>query len=431
MPKEFRSRTANTVLVLVSLITTFAIVEAGYRYYKFSTYSVGKFAMDVVSGQAYYASGVMRMGFGPYAPDQSLVWRRFGPNGKVVVNASFRHNNFGWRSNVDYVSEKPKGTFRIAVLGDSFVASHLSTEFWVDEFHERLAPEIKNFSPEIENVEVYSFGSDGASFGYKAGVYCTAVTEFQPDLIIVNFIYEGVPRRHSIQPCEQAVRQIQAKTPFQEYPLLEMKHGAKLQVECSQPPFDPENSYCKPANLVFLPDDRVALNADRVTEIKTEIGLLFAPSRTLYARHSLAFDAAWYLLITRALAAETANGTSIQSDSEHAEEALRQIASSGVPVVLLRAPTEGDILDKRPLGRAFQKAISNISGVRSVSARTAVLDIAESEGIVQDQLALRMFNLPHDGHFSDEGSLLYGRAVAKLLLPVVMEHLARAPSNHD
>jgi len=134
----FRSWIANAGLAFVSLVITFSIVEGGYRYYRYTTYADGRFAIDVVSGAAYYASGVKKLGFGPYAPNQSLVWRRVDPSGNVAVEAQFHHNNFGWRSNIDYVHEKPEGTFRIAVLGDSFVASHLSSEFWVDELQGRM-----------------------------------------------------------------------------------------------------------------------------------------------------------------------------------------------------------------------------------------------------------------------------------------------------
>ncbi len=100
--------------------------------------------------------------------------------------ATYRINNAGWNSVHDYQLEKPEGTLRIAVIGDSFVEA-LGVD--VDKgFQMSLERELDGHAScgGYDKVEVYSFGYSGIPMSQYVSIMRHAQKQYSPDAFIVN-----------------------------------------------------------------------------------------------------------------------------------------------------------------------------------------------------------------------------------------------------
>ncbi len=114
----------------------------------------------------------------------------FKPNSVFTVkdicySADIKINSFGFHSK-EYPFEKPKNTFRIVILGDSFVeAAQVPLE---KTFFVQLEEKLNEMSTGTQRYEVIALGKSGHGtlknlvFAREYGL------KFQPDLIIENFI---------------------------------------------------------------------------------------------------------------------------------------------------------------------------------------------------------------------------------------------------
>ena len=95
----------------------------------------------------------------------------------------FRTNSFGMRDR-DYALEKPAGTFRAAVIGDSFtMPAGVEIE---DAFHSRIEDELNRRSP-ATRFEFLNFAVDGYQLPQYLSVMQHKVPQFHPDLILLGF----------------------------------------------------------------------------------------------------------------------------------------------------------------------------------------------------------------------------------------------------
>jgi lysophospholipase L1-like esterase len=137
-----------------------------------------------------FVNGIVR-----YAPNQSGVWRI-----RNEIAASYAINAQGWNSGIgDYRLDKSPGTFRIAVVGDSFVeALQVAHD---RSLGERLAAELAH---DGRGVEVLRFGISGAPMSQYLNVIEREVARYRPDVIVVLIVhndfdesFEFVPGRYT------------------------------------------------------------------------------------------------------------------------------------------------------------------------------------------------------------------------------------------
>ncbi len=102
------------------------------------------------------------------------------------IHSKYRINSNGWNSPYEYINEKLPSTFRIAVIGDSYVEA-----FQVD--YDKSYPYLmenrlkeKLWKPEIE---VYSFGHSGANLVQYLTVLRNIAPQYSPDLVVINIIH--------------------------------------------------------------------------------------------------------------------------------------------------------------------------------------------------------------------------------------------------
>lgn len=166
MLTKLRRALANLGLVLASLLLCYLILEAVLR----------------VAG---YPGGPMRVIC--YDP---IIGNVYCPS----VRATIRGRHYGdreLRTNADgavdhdYPVPKPPGTYRIALLGDSMVASiyldpsERIDKLWAKELSTRLG----------RKVEVIDFGLQGTGTWEQIQIYHLRVRKYQPDLVVLAFYW--------------------------------------------------------------------------------------------------------------------------------------------------------------------------------------------------------------------------------------------------
>ena len=118
-----------------------------------------------------------------FVPNQSGVYIK-GKNQEI--KAKFRINNLGFNSPHDYSKTKPDDTYRVAIVGDSFIES-LQVDYYKSyPYILENALHIKKLKG--KKVEVYTFGHSGANLFHYTKAVEFVEDNFKPDLIIVNIV---------------------------------------------------------------------------------------------------------------------------------------------------------------------------------------------------------------------------------------------------
>ena len=154
----------NLFLILISLLVGLVLAEIGLRVAGISYPKFHRF--DKESG-------------GSLNPNTE-GW--FTDEGKAYV----RINKDGWRDRV-HALQKPQDTFRLVVLGDSYVAAmqvEQDKTFWA--LTERKLQQCTALNG--RKLEVLSFGMDGAGTGDELLTYRKQAQRYAPDMVLLAFL---------------------------------------------------------------------------------------------------------------------------------------------------------------------------------------------------------------------------------------------------
>jgi hypothetical protein len=132
---------------------------------------------------------VFQDGVAKYAPNQRGINRV-----RDEIAVPWRVNADGWMSSLaDYKEAKPAGTYRIAVIGDSYIEGLAVAP--TDNVAEQLQNEIGNPS-----LEVYRFGMAGAPMSQYLHMLRREVCRYQPNLVIVNLVHNDFRESYTFDP---------------------------------------------------------------------------------------------------------------------------------------------------------------------------------------------------------------------------------------
>ncbi|MDY6974573.1 MAG: hypothetical protein SV775_20025, partial [Thermodesulfobacteriota bacterium] len=107
-----------------------------------------------------------------YKPDQQGVYRV-----RDEITARFKINNQGWNSKYDrYITDKPLGKTRIAIIGDSFV------EALQVDFNQSLAEQLEIVAGS-DHLQVYRFGISGIPLSQYLYILEREVLKYSPVLV--------------------------------------------------------------------------------------------------------------------------------------------------------------------------------------------------------------------------------------------------------
>lgn len=166
----------NLPIILVSLAITLVLIEIVLRQFYFPTASPAAYRK----------------------PDPILGWRLEPSvrliNQNVEFSVPIEYNSRGWRD-TEHTLEKPEGTFRILVLGDSFMEAY--SVALDDAFHRQLESLIN--ASRATQIEVINLGVGGYGTLQEYQVFMEEGRLYDPDLVLVAFYTTNDVRNNSME----------------------------------------------------------------------------------------------------------------------------------------------------------------------------------------------------------------------------------------
>ena len=170
----------NNVVINVAIVSCAVLVTFGI--FEFVVFRFVLPAPDVP--QPLFQDGIVK-----YAPHQRGINRV-----RDEIIAPWQVNANGWMSSLaEYKETKPAGTYRIAMIGDSYIEG-LAVEPTAN-VAEQLQNDIGNPS-----LEVYRFGIAAAPLSQYLQMLRREVCRYRPDLVIVNLVHNDFRESYTFDP---------------------------------------------------------------------------------------------------------------------------------------------------------------------------------------------------------------------------------------
>ncbi|MGL5133444.1 MAG: SGNH/GDSL hydrolase family protein [Planktothrix sp.] len=168
---------ANLGLALSSLVLGFAVGEIGLRLANIQGLKNLPEPGHAVFSPSFFTQSDPDRGWSNLPGARG--WWRYEGESYIAINSD------GLRDK-EYAIAKPKNTFRIAVLGDSFtLASQVAVESNYTSVLEKTLGKCQQF--EGKNIEVLNFGVDGYGTAQQLITLREKVGKYNPDLVIFSF----------------------------------------------------------------------------------------------------------------------------------------------------------------------------------------------------------------------------------------------------
>lgn len=416
-------RFLELLLVVVSLAVGYGLIEIGYRAYLYYTLAIdAKYGVMTVDAPSIGFSGVPGTVIGPYKVNSTVHRKVYDADDNVVLENHYRVNNLGWISGSDYTREKPDGEYRIAVIGDSLTGNMTSNLPWTDVLQRRL-----NADPDlvkalgVQRIAVLNLGVAGASMEFMANPLAVIARRFSPDMLVVNYITEDLPRRHNgaldtldkMPPEPPApVNEVQSETPYITVPSVTIR-GVAIPLTCASGPPTLSNPDCRPSTFWSVPRGK-DVTAAEVRALKQAVAREALWQRIVLSTKPLALLEA--IGRANAQSAPTAHSQDSGADIELGLRALGFISRLHSKVIVTHNPLQWH-LDRTNRPAAMEPFIEQ--------ARAAGHDVVQMEDHLPVSLGAaewaRWYMLPYDGHWSDYGGEVYGKAMYELLRARLMK----------
>lgn len=391
-------------------------VELVYRAYCYRQFTDARYGIVVQSAE-FQAEET----HGHYRPNTTARYRMFDADHHIQLDATVRINNFGYVSHYDYRLEKQPGEYRIALLGDSLTACFNNDKPWADSLQEVLNAD-DEFKAQVgaQTVSVLNFGTPGAGFHTMAKQGLNHAAFFAPDLVIVNYIEDDFLRERGVDfLAARSQWQRNSYEPFVRPPHPAVSiDGASVHIfgvnpDDLSPGADPlREPNAVIGNEFIIPDEALALDGPRVQKIKSELARRYVGVRLWRSWRP-------YSLL-RAMGQPTTlshsrhhHGNLFSTDDEalaHATQAFDALlAESGLRnMLLLRNPLYDDVT-----------GVSDLRFTERLTQKRPELEVVRMEPHLPADVPasdkFKWYNLPHDGHWSNRGAVVYAQAIQKML----------------
>jgi hypothetical protein len=183
----------NGLLLLISTAISILALEQSYRFYLFGKASFSINKMNSINGLG-------ELGFLKPSNNSEIVFE-LKPNLNALHKLVTLETNSAGLRDKEYSVTKPDNTFRVAVIGDSFVmADGIGIE---ETFHSFLEEKLNKEQGDI-TYQFINFGVSGYSLRQYLAVMKYKAKDYDPDLILVGFC----PRNDQYIPEEQKYRDV-------------------------------------------------------------------------------------------------------------------------------------------------------------------------------------------------------------------------------
>ena len=135
---------------------------------------------------------------GLFKANQSFTTTFYRPRegDKIGFQVTVRTNNLGYLSERSYQIERSGGEYRVVIIGDSYTGTTTMSSPWVDRVEDLLNADV-SLREAIggKAIRVFNLGWPGAGFAHFIEVLEKKAPQFDPDLVVVNYIEADFPRR--------------------------------------------------------------------------------------------------------------------------------------------------------------------------------------------------------------------------------------------
>jgi hypothetical protein len=423
---ERHDKLIQIILLVASLAVGYGVAEAAYRLYLYRHYAVhpGYLVMTTNVSPVVTTFGKPGSIFGVFAAGKPFTLTIYAPSGVMFDRHRVPINNLGWVSEYDYARKKGPSEYRIAVIGDSLTASINNSKPWPDILQQKLnADKALLAALHVQKITVLNLGVAGASMGMMANPLSVIAHRFSPDLVIVNFIIEDLPRPYAddytkLVPEPATTSDVADESEVK--PFYVRIDGLQIPLSCSSAPFDLANPDCKVSVMWYVPNDTV-FDRDAINHIKFHAAKTIVWHRVMLSKEPLLLrQLLGNPIIQQATTALPAPRLlSVSRDEEERRRAigtLKFINSINPNVLVIHNPLY-----------PHMKGQTYIPGITLASDLDPLIAESKQSGISITRMAAympvkkgdaewrRWYNLPNDGHWSNYGAELYALAVYRVL----------------
>jgi len=380
----------------------------------------------IFTDTAFLSEAIPAPGNGNYRPNITVNRFVFDADHTLGHKSTFKINSHGLPSRNDYAIERSPEhmEYRIAILGDSLTASLPSDITWADQLQERMQGdgELRQ-RLNVDRIKVLNFGRSGAGFRDFIQIYCYVARKYSPDLLVTSFITDDLYRTRDIYDivkddsrdltCDQITADLSAKQGSKFLQQLAVTENVDLTLfRCAQPPFSLASSTCIPTNYYVAPET-VAFDVKNMLAVRRKV-------RETYLHHRILLGSTmWLPALFKTGNVDVAHRGKKSNRTKDKEVALRNgvdfmafMSRQRHDTVMLLCPVHSELVQKK-IPELAQEFIADIKNFRKVPVHNLLPDVLASKE--QYGNVDRLFNIPHDGHFSNLGSLVYAEAVYKTL----------------
>lgn len=382
------------VLPILSVLVVLFVAEVLFRIRHFQTLSNARMGFLMVSRPLYRFDE--QIGF-RYVPNQNLTLHWMNEEGIPIRSNRIRVNNFGHISSRNDTLAKKKGEFRIAVLGDSLTACIHNDTPWTDALQlllERDQRFLKSVS--ASSVSVLNFGMDGVGVEQFPKVLEHEVLQFQPDLILVNFITADIYRRFvwrkSVRPTQDS--------------------RYEITLNCVSLPASLSNPQCAYADILAIPTD-LSSQSEILHGVRKEISEQVAsriPWLTPYPQFlSWATKGRLESLLGRSPYDPLTPTIETREESKTTTvKALKHLFQISQNVRILHMPTYWELV-YQAVPKLAQEVMVLASELK-ITPMISYMPKKENKSQINP-----LINYPHDMHWSNLGAQVYAAAIQRYL----------------
>jgi hypothetical protein len=367
--------------------TIFSIIgETAYRAWLYRTYVVSaKYPVVTMDYPAYAGPFFVKDEvLGPYPPNTHFIMSQYGVDGEYQRSSHISVNNLGWVSPYDYSLSKPPGEFRLAILGDSLTASINNDIPWPSIVQEELRKT-------LPQTTVMNLGVPGMSTQLMARLTLPIAQRLAADAVIVNMIVENLD---FALLSKDDIRRI--RTPEQTQVQTLVAGGVTVQFSCPA-----SRNECQLNPTWNVPRGRQLSQSD-VTEVKQIAARLALRSRLIWTPKSFLWSG---------------QGVMQSAPTASTEE---QIAAAVDALLAIKKAYPNLLVTINPVEWYYNPATIPAKSAKFISEATAAgLDVVEMREHMPQASAderHRWWNMPYDGHWSNYGAPIYGRAMADVIM---------------
>jgi len=424
---EKKDKLIQVILLVASLAAGYLLVEALYRWYLYRHYAVqaGYLVMTTNVPPVTTTFGQPGSIFGVFAAAKSFMLTIYAPDGTMFDRHRVPINNLGWVSEYDYMRQKAPSEYRIAIVGDSLTASINNSKPWPDILQRKLngdRPLLARLG--VQKISVLNLGVAGASMGMMANPLAVIARRFSPDMLVVNFIIEDLPRPYTDDykkmPTEPAKLPADAAAETEIKPFFVNVDGMQIPISCSSSPQDLANPDCKVSVMWYLPQDHI-FDKDAINHIKFHAAKEIVWHRVALSKEPLVwrqlFGKSIIQQATTALPApHIISENKDEKERARAIEVLKFISSMNRNMLVLHNPLYPHLKGKTYIPDVtLPSALDPLIG----EAKKSGIEITRMDRYMPVNLGenewKRWYNLPNDGHWSDYGAEVYASAVYQVI----------------